>query len=85
MHALKFTLLALFVAPFLHAQAPPIDPVGSKLFPPEFIAANAETISLSESQQEKLRATLEQAKGGFGELGAKLKEAAEALGRVIEE
>lgn len=78
-------LAAVLLAPRIHAQAPPNDPVGSKLFAPEFIGANAETISLSESQQEKMRAIVERSKPHFVELGTKLKEAAEALGKAIEQ
>ncbi len=85
MNLLRLHIIAVLFAPLLHAQAPPADPIMSKLFPPEFIAANAELISLSESQQEKLRGALDQAKGRFEEFGPRLKEAAEALGKAIEE
>jgi Spy/CpxP family protein refolding chaperone len=78
-------IAAAFAAPQLHAQAPPIDPVGSKLFPPDFIAANAQTISLNESQQQKLHAAVEQVQARFGELGPRVRGEAEALGKLIDQ
>lgn len=89
MHSLRLQLLALAAAPLLLAQAPPTppanDPVGSQLFAPELITANAAMLSLSEPQQEKLRAVGVGLRERFAELGAKLREASEALGKLIEQ
>jgi len=92
MHLLRLlspaVLALLALAPSLVAQTPPtppVDPVGSKLFPPEMIAGNAEMLSLSEAQQEKLRGILSGAKERFTPLGLRLKDAAEALAKAIEE
>jgi Spy/CpxP family protein refolding chaperone len=78
-------LAAALAAPQLYAQAPATDPVGSRLFPPDFIAANAQTISLSESQHEKLRAAVERVQARFGELGPRVRAEAEALGKLIDQ
>ncbi|MEQ1862873.1 MAG: periplasmic heavy metal sensor [Chthoniobacteraceae bacterium] len=82
---LLIALAAVLLVPALLAQAPPVDPIGPRLFPLELIRANAETISLSESQQEKMRAVLEKTMGGYPELGAKVKEASETLGKMLDE
>jgi Spy/CpxP family protein refolding chaperone len=85
MNAFRFLALATaFAAPLLRAQMPPNDPVGSRLFMPEFIAANADVISLSESQQEKLRAAVEKAQKPIAEATARLREEADSLGKLIE-
>lgn len=84
MNAFCFLALAAVLATPLRAQTPPADPVGSRLFLPEFIAANADTISLSESQQEKLRAAVEQAQKPIAEATAQLRQEADALGKLID-
>lgn len=89
MHSLRLHLLALAAAPLLLAQAPPTppanDPVGSQLFAPELITANAAILSLSEPQQEKLRAAGVGLRERFAELGATLREVSAALGKLIEQ
>jgi Spy/CpxP family protein refolding chaperone len=86
MNRLKLiALAAVLAAPQLYAQAPPIDPVGSRLFPPDFIAANAQAISLSEAQQQKLRAAVEQVQSRFGELAPRVGKEAETLGQLIDQ
>jgi Spy/CpxP family protein refolding chaperone len=81
---LLLALTAILTTPLLRAQTPPGDPVGSKLFAPEFIGANAGTISLSESQQEKMRGIVEQAQARIVEFGTKVKAAADGFGKLID-
>jgi Spy/CpxP family protein refolding chaperone len=76
---------AALAAPQLSAQTPPIDPVGSRLFPPDFIVANAQAISLSEAQKQKLQAAVEQVQSRFGELSPRVGKEAEALGQLIDQ
>jgi Spy/CpxP family protein refolding chaperone len=86
MYRLKLiALAALFAASPLRAQSPLIDPVGSKLFPPDFIAANAQAISLSEPQQQKLRAAVEQVQARFSELGPRVRQEAGTFGKLIDQ
>lgn len=85
MNAFRFLALAVaLAAPLLRAQTPPNDPVGSRLFMPEFIAANADVISLSESQQAKLRAAVEKAQKPIAGATAQLRQEADALGKLID-
>jgi Spy/CpxP family protein refolding chaperone len=86
MNRLKAIAFATALAvPQLYAQTPPNDPVGSRLFPPDFIMANAQAISLSEAQQQKLRAAVEQVQARFSELAPRVGKEAEALGQLIDQ
>ena len=80
-HRLLIALTAL-AAPLLRAQAPH-DPIGSKLFPPDFIMANADAIHLTDEQQQALRDLMEKAQPRFAEMQDALKRESDALGQLL--
>ena len=79
-------LIALLVlaAPLLRAQSPN-DPIGGKLFPPDFIMANADAIGLTGEQRQALHDTMEKAPDRFRDLQQALQKEAEALGKLLEQ
>jgi Spy/CpxP family protein refolding chaperone len=76
--------IATFTASVLHAQSP-LDPIGANLFPPDFIMANAETISFTDEQRQGLREIVEKNQERFGNLQQALKQEADALGKLLAE
>ena len=91
-HLLRTLLaaLALAVGPPAAAQtpqAPPtpaVDPIGSKLFPPELIMTHQAEIGLEDKQREAILKELEKAQSQFPRLQRQLQAASQQLSQLLD-
>jgi Spy/CpxP family protein refolding chaperone len=91
-HLLKTSLLvlALAVGPPAAAQAaqtpplPAVDPIGSKLFPPELIMTHQAEIGLEDKQREAILKELEKAQSQFPRLQWQLQAASQQLSQLLD-
>ena len=86
-HSINRSILvaSLFLAGWLAAQAPPHDPIGDQLFPPELVMANQRAIGLDDSQKAFLRAELVKAQTKFTETQFQLQDNMEALLNLLKQ
>ena len=76
-------LAALAIFNFRAAAQGP-DPLGSKLFPPDFVLSNADTIGLKPDQREAITALVKDAQGRFAELQRQHQLELEATAKLAE-
>lgn len=82
--------LALAVGPPALAQTPPtppapaVDPIGSKLFPPELIMTHQAELGLDDRQRETILKELERAQAQFPRLQWQLQAASQQLSKLLD-
>jgi len=82
----KSLLIAAFATLTLFTQrAAAQDPFGGKLFPPDLIMNNADSIGLSQEQREGIRDIVQGAQPRFGEMQEHLKTEVDALRKLVEQ